>query len=328
MRLCFVVHRYAPYPGGSEYYVQWMAEECVRRGIEVTVFAGENRLHQGDLNGVRVTANPMVLHEPFHAVIVHGGDVGTQNHVLSHIALIRGPVMYLIIKPSHSQVCLQGLRDARWIGCSTFEDWDHVKQYSMEHKAVAVKHGIHPIKRLGQKGLFRTRHNIAPSKKMFLSCGGYWHNKKMKELAQVFESVATENMLLVTTGYDNRSQLMPSPSQHVLPLLLENEHEVGEAIADADLYIMHSSEEGFGLVLLECLLNKTPWISRHIAAARILQSFGRTYQNDEELQWLLQYYSPSQEMIDRGVEYVHQHHLIQHTVDQILAAIQTGEGSQ
>ena len=53
-KICFVVHRYAPFPGGSEYYVQQMAEECVQRHHDVTVLAGE---HKGHLNGVRLTSD-------------------------------------------------------------------------------------------------------------------------------------------------------------------------------------------------------------------------------------------------------------------------------
>ena len=34
MKLLFVVHRYAPFPGGSEYYVQAMTEEALSRGHE------------------------------------------------------------------------------------------------------------------------------------------------------------------------------------------------------------------------------------------------------------------------------------------------------
>ena len=51
----YVVHRYAPYPGGSENYVRDMAEETLKRGYDVTVFAGD---HAGDINGVKVTSNP------------------------------------------------------------------------------------------------------------------------------------------------------------------------------------------------------------------------------------------------------------------------------
>jgi hypothetical protein len=44
-RLLFVVHRYAPYPGGSEYNVQRLAEEAMRRGHRATVLADT---HLGD----------------------------------------------------------------------------------------------------------------------------------------------------------------------------------------------------------------------------------------------------------------------------------------
>ena len=44
-KILYVVHRYAPYPGGSENYVRDMAEETVSRGHDVTELACE---HKGD----------------------------------------------------------------------------------------------------------------------------------------------------------------------------------------------------------------------------------------------------------------------------------------
>ena len=115
MKLCFVVHRYAPFPGGSEYYVQQMAEEALSRGHDVTVLAGE---HKGDLNGVKVTSEVSSLINK-DLVIVHGGDVHVQNYVLSMAKNINSPILYLIIKPSDSPVCLQALKDVKYIGRSS-----------------------------------------------------------------------------------------------------------------------------------------------------------------------------------------------------------------
>jgi hypothetical protein len=61
-RLLFVVHRYAPYPGGSEYHVQRLAEEALRRDHGVTVLADT---HLGDYCGVRVTSDRRIMREPF-----------------------------------------------------------------------------------------------------------------------------------------------------------------------------------------------------------------------------------------------------------------------
>ena len=70
MRLLFVVHRYAPYPGGSEYNTANMAEEMLRRGHDVTVLAGQ---HQGDYNGVKVSNDyNAILNQPWDLIIVHG----------------------------------------------------------------------------------------------------------------------------------------------------------------------------------------------------------------------------------------------------------------
>lgn len=315
MKLCFVVHRYAPFPGGSEYYVQWMAEECQRRGHEVTVFTGQ---HAGDLNGVRVTSDGAIFNDPFDLIIVHGGDVYVQNAVLSAIPRLTSPVLYLIIKPSDSQVCQLAMNHAAAIGCSTIEDWDHSNKYNALPRSHTVRHGIDPNRRTGTRGLFRTQYGISSSTRLFLSCGGYWAHKRMRELAQAFDRANLENAILVTTGYDNSMNLMPSSSSKVLPLMLEKESDVANAIADADVYIMNSSEEGFGLVLLECMLNKTPWIARNIAGARLLNKYGTVYETEAQLGEILKTYTVNCEQLEAGYQYLQSTHLIGHTIDDIL----------
>jgi glycosyltransferase involved in cell wall biosynthesis len=316
MKLCFVVHRYAPFPGGSEYYVQWMAEECQRRGHEVTVFTGK---HDGDLNGVRVTSDGIIFNESFDLIVVHGGDVHVQNAVLSAIPRLTSPVLYLIIKPSDSPVCQLAMNYAAAIGCSTIEDWDHVSKYKAGDRAYVVRHGIDPNRRTGTRGLFREKYGIPNTTRLFLSCGGYWPNKRMRELAQTFEQANLENAILVTTGYDNSMDLMPTASSRVLPLMLERESDVANAIADADVYIMNSSEEGFGLVLLECMLNQTPWIARNIAGARLLKQFGTVYESESQLKEILKTYTVNCEQLVAGSRRLHSTHLIGNTVDDILA---------
>ena len=137
-KICFVVHRYAPFPGGSEYYVQQMAEECVQRHHDVTVLAGE---HKGHLNGVRLTsdANDLLNKD---LIVVHGGDVNVQNFVLTNAKQINSPILYMLIKPSESNICLQALQDVKFIGCSAPEDWEHVKKFGVESKSHKVIHGV------------------------------------------------------------------------------------------------------------------------------------------------------------------------------------------
>jgi glycosyltransferase involved in cell wall biosynthesis len=254
-------------------------------------------------------------------IVVHGGYVGVQNFVLQHAPQINSPVLYMLIKPSESPVCLQALKDAKYIGCSAPEDWEHVKKWGVESKSHKVIHGISPTDCVGEPGLFKKKYNIPKDKRMFLSCGGYWPNKKMIELADAFREANLPDAVLVTTGYDNRFGIMPHAADNVIPLMVEDPKDIKNAIADADCYVMNSDAEGFGLVILESMINKTPWIARNIAGARLLADHGQVYETEKELVPLLQNFKRDANKIVRAHTYVISNHLIKNTVDDILSLL-------
>jgi glycosyltransferase involved in cell wall biosynthesis len=228
---------------------------------------------------------------------------------------INSPILYLLIKPSESPVCLQALKDVKYIGCSTQEDWEHVKKFNVEHKSFKVTHGISLNDCLGVSGRFKEKYGIQKDKRMFLSCGGYWPNKRMIELADAFRKANLSNAILVTTGYDNRHNIMPHASENVIPLMVEDPKDVKDAIADADCYVMNSDTEGFGLVLIESMLNKTNWMARNIAAAKMLSEFGTTYNTEEELVELFKTFKPKDTQL--GYEHIMNNFLIRNTIDDI-----------
>ena len=315
MKLLYVVHRYAPFPGGSEIYVQGMAEESLRRGHEVAVFAGE---HRGNHNGVTVTSDQSILLNNWDLIVVHGGDVYVQDFVLSNASRIPSPILYLIVLPSNSAVCVQAMHDCAAIGCSTNQDFQHCQEHGVSSKAVRIRHGITWQDCMGEPG-FKAKHGITG--RMFLSCGGYWPNKAMRELASTFELANPRDAVLVTTGYDNRMDLMPRENQLVKPLLIDDRKEVLSAIHDADCLIMHSHQEGFGLVLLEAMLNQTPWIARRIAGADLMKQFGQTYETDGELIHRIKTFDRKDFDIEDAYNHVSQNHLIVNTVDDIEQSI-------
>lgn len=326
LNLLFVVHRYPPFRGGSEYYVQAMAEEALSRGHKVTVFSGE---HGGNLNGVRLESNPNVLLEKFDLIIVHGGNVGNQDCVHMNAHVIPSPVLYMLILPSTSHACMKGLRDAKYIGCSTQADWDHVEQFNVESKAVRVRHGIITPRIENQGELerkFRSKFNIA-TKYILLTCGGFWHHKGMIELADVFTRTITAtnrtDITLVCTGYNDNAEHKPRDTQYIKSMYLADRDDVTAAMASADLYIMNSYEEGYGLVLLEAMNQKVPWIARAIAGALQLKEFGITYSGPSELETLLKNPEDTIKSIDVNKAYYHvvtQHSIVQ-TVDDIEACL-------
>lgn len=320
-RILYVVHRYAPYPGGSENYVRDMAEETLSRGHEVWVFAGE---HKGDLNGVKVTDYVNILNEKWDLIVVHGGDVAVQDFVLRNAKYIQSPILFMLILPSESRTYHDALQDCAYIGCSTHDDWAYVIQKGVVNKSKQIRHSVNPKISTGQPG-FREKYGIK-TQYMFLSCGGYWPNKAMQELVDTFNKLGRDDVTLVLTGYDNRHNIKPQESEFVKALMIDDREDVMSAIMETDLYIMHSHREGFGLVLLEAMLNKTPWAARKIAGAKVLKEFGFTYEQDEELlQYMKDFLNAgyvTDETIDKAHQFVLTNHTIKNTVDDILGLIE------
>jgi len=313
-RILYVVHRYAPFPGGSENYVRDMAEETLRRGHIAAVFAGE---HQGELNGVRVTSDANVLLEKWDLIVVHGATVGVQDFVLSNCAKIPSPILFLIILPKEAPIHDFALENIPYIGCSTHEDWDFLYAKNSAYKGVQVSHGIDIRNSMGSPG-FREKYNIT-TKYMFLSCGGFWPNKAMPELIEVFNRLNRDDVTLVLTGYDNRNGMQPPNSYRVKSIMLDSREDVLSAISEADLYIMNSHSEGFGLVILESMANRTPWAARNIAGAKLLSDYGFVYDNDQQLlDYMINFQGVHDTEMNINRDYLVQNHSISNTVDDIL----------
>ena len=314
-KILFVVHRYAPFPGGSETNVKNMAEEMVRRGYEVTVCA---YTHQGDLNGVAVTSDhSMVFSDRWDLIIVHGGDVNSQNFAHDNYSMIKAPVLYLIIKPSESEVCMKGLLNHKYIGYGTSFDQELIKKYKLENKAWYIRYGL-PV----SDTVFPVENavlNKPEGAKIFVSIGGYAPHKKMRELSEAFIKADIPNAHLLTFGYSEGDY--PVPNERIQAYLNQPKSVVMAIVAQADALIMNSSEEGYGLVLLEAMMNKTPWLARDIAGAHDLKQFGKTYNTEDELIEMLRNFDRSQFDIEKSYEYAMKNHTIEVCVNDIERVI-------
>ena len=307
MRILFVVHRYVPFAGGSEYYVRDMAEKMLSRKHEVTVLAHEN---QGDQNGVTVSNDyNAILNQKWDLIVVHGGDCISQNIIHVNADKITSPVLYMLIKPSESPVCLHGLREHRFIGYSTSMDVEHLKKHNVMEKGRRVRHGIVPEMRMTFLAEPKTN-------KTFVSAGGFWKHKAMGSLAYAFTKANIPNAELHLYGY-GEEHLKPAESHNVRCFYGLPKEDVLMAIANADAYIMNSLEEGFGLVLLEAMMNKTPWYARDIAGAHDMALYGNTYNTEDELIEMLRKFERDEKKVKNAFEYVMANHTIQDTCNDI-----------
>jgi len=305
--ILFVVHRYAPYPGGSEVNTQNMAEECQRRGHNVTVLTHE---HKGDLNGVSVTSDYQgMLNKKWDLIIVHGGDVISQNVVHINADKIQSPVLYLLIKPSDSDICVEGLKKHRFLGYGTSMDVEHIKKFGMYEKARRIRYGI------VQQNTIVSKNHVKNIRTTYVSAGGFWHHKAMTPLAKAFLDL---DMIadLYLYGY-GAPELAPKQEKNIQVLFGLPKEDVMNAIANADGYIMNSYEEGFGLVLLEAMMNKVPWFARDIAGAHDMRQFGTLYKDESELIEILRNYKRDERKIEDAYNYAMANHTIHDTVNDI-----------
>src|SRR6185503_6482641 len=236
MKIMFVVHRYVPYEGGSEYFVRDMAEELLRRGHDVTVLCGT---HQGSQNGVKVTSNFNLLNQHYDLILVHGSDVTAQNtiHFNSQYINTVSPVVYMIIKPSLSEISKMGLENNKFLSYSSQLDIDFLKDQNKLFKARRIRHGIVPERTIG--------HFKASNTPIFVSAGGVYPNKAMTELADLYDQsgIAGELHLYGYGMFENA----PSESASVKVFKGCAKDEVMAAIKSASAYILNSTEEGYGL---------------------------------------------------------------------------------
>jgi len=307
MKICYVAHRYYPFPGGTEYYVKNLAEETMAQGHDVTVLAAQNR---GNQNGVKVTNDLNVLiRDQFDLVVVHGSGVAMQDSVLLNARQIPSPVMFMIVRPEESAQIFPAMENSTYIACSTPTDWRFVKKYRQDHKSVQVNHSISPF----DKPLNSEKHNPYGNP-YAISVGGFWSHKGHKELSESWTCEKT----LVMTGYNKDHNWTPRPKQNQHVEFLEHKDQVLEKISGSDLLILNSQYEGFGLVLLEAMWNDVPWASTPIAGAEVLKEHGFVYNSLDELME----YVDGNDYKKGDKEFIRENHLTDTTVKQIVGAVQ------
>jgi glycosyltransferase involved in cell wall biosynthesis len=302
-KVLFVVHRYSPYPGGSENNTKNMAEGLFSRGHSVTVLAHE---HKGDLNGVWLTSDYNVLvNQKWDLVIIHGCDVISQNIAHVNAANIKSPILYLIIKPTETAVGVHGMKFATRIGYGTTDDIEHLRKFGYLDKGRRVRYGIVPEEVIGT---FTERGNY------YISAGGFSPHKGMNALADIWNKSNVQDELHLY-GYSNDPS--PPETDKVKIFRGKSKKEVMDAIACSKGYIMNSYEEGFGLVLLEAMINKVSVFSRNIAGAKDMGYMSR-YDTEEQLMEKIRAYRIGVERTSKAnYEYVMTNHTVRQQVNDI-----------
>jgi len=292
-----------------------MAKEMLGRGYDVTILAHE---HQG-YHGIPVTNDYEILNHEWDLIIVHGADVISQNIALVNAHQIKSPILYMIIKPSDSLTAINGMKDCAYIGYSTYNDVYHIQRHNHQDKARRVRHGIVVDDWNDHEFVYTPKKMVDPEMISVVSVGGFSPHKGMNELADTFNKHRIPGMRLYLSGYMDQ-RLAPQESDYVRVFKYLTRSEARDLINQADVYVMNSYEEGFGLVLLEAMLAKVPWIARSgVGAVNDLGRYGTVVNNAEGIMYALEQFKNTRVFsdVDEAREYVLQNHMIRHTCDDI-----------
>lgn len=307
MKILFVVHRTYPYNGGSEYNVKLISESLSNIGYEVSVLTDQSK---GNYGNVKVTTNRNILFSNYYDwIIIHGNDMPIQDYTLNNIINIKSKVLYWVIKPSDSESAINGFKYSTLIGWGTSYDYNQVIKYNCLNKSKYIRYACDVDASLGEKS-----ENYY---KYFLSSGGFANHKGFNELINIFLDLNLSDTKLVLTGYiGNMSEVS---SDKIIIKKVEKRTDYLNILRNSDLYIMNSFDEGFGLVLLDAMINKVPWISRNIAGATDMIKYGSVYSKPDELKQLILNHNRDEYKVKSAYEYV----ISERTVQQMTKDFET-----
>jgi glycosyltransferase involved in cell wall biosynthesis len=292
MKILFVVHRTYPYNGGSEYNIKLISEGLSNVGYDVSVLTDASI---GSYGNVKVINDRNVLFSnDYDWIIIHGNDMPIQDYALNNIQQIKSKVLYWIIKPSNSLSAINGFKYANIIGWGTSYDYSHVVKHNCLNKSRYIRYACDIEDSIGIK----TKSTI----RYFFSSGGFAQHKGFNELVQTFLELNLTDTKLILSGYIGEK---PDVNHNnIIIHKLDNRKDYLNMLTNSTLYIMNSFDEGFGLVLLDAMINKVPWISRNIAGATDMSTYGNTYLDKNELKSLMVNFDSNNKKIQSAYEYV------------------------
>jgi len=301
-----VAQKYKPHIGGTANFVQTIAEGLDSAGHKTIVLA-DNGGEDHYLNNVLVTSNFEYVLASYNAILIIDSCLKTYTTKwLEYTHKISSPIYYWLLENRYTVNNCQSIGEA---DCVIY--YSELTKQMLNHfhvKGHYVPPGINienSIQNKGQSGI---------TTEYYMSASGYWAHKRHNDLARIFNFL--QYPILINTGCCNEPHI-PQDSDFVRNLIINEKEHMLKILADSQCYIMHSLFEGFGLILLEAMINKVPWYAYHTGGAIDLQHWGFTYtHNDELIKAIL---NNEWEHIDvqAAYEYAVEHHSISNMISAL-----------
>jgi len=311
VRILLTCHRFWPSVGGTEEVVEQLARHYVALGHDVTVFSSDEpgAPEREERDGYLIRRFPLqrrgkfrfppksyreaVLAPGWDVVHLHGQRVWSTDYLYRHLKRSPAPVVFtahgffqrsqgtpLLSDLYYRVVMPRALRHVAAVTALTGPERDELVSFGVDpRKLHVIPNGFVEAEFAALPRGFRARHGIAPGAPLLLYVGGFYRNKRCDRLVELAADTGTTlalvgkeahpehglaecKALAARTGADARF-LGVLPRQDVLA-----------GYAEADLFVLASDFEGFGLVLLEAMAAGLPFLSTPCGAAPDLAALG------------------------------------------------------
>ena len=312
MNILLTAHRFWPHLGGTEEAVARLAAACARRGHHVTVATSDEPESPADEmhDGYRIRRfalqrrgrfrfppreyREFVSQPDWDVVHLHGQRVWSTDYLYRRFRHIPAPIVFTaygfyqwhmerlpILNDVYYRVVLpRALRHAAAATVTTTREGDELAAWGVDETKIRhIPVGIDPAEFEDLPRGFRKRHGIAPDAPLMLYVGGFYPNKRVDHLVRAAATAKATLALVGKDGYGRHGRAecealareLDADVRFFGPLPRE---DVLSAYAESDVFVMASSFEGYGIVLLEALAAGLPFVSTPAGAAPDLAERG------------------------------------------------------
>lgn len=310
MKLLLTAHRFWPHVGGTELAVESLAKRFAAKGHDVTVATSmePGTASEETRDGYRVRRFEMrrvgkfrfppaeykelVLSGEHDLVHMHGQRIWSSDHLYPQLRRARSPIVFtahgfaqwhrdrvpVVDWLYYHQVLPRALRHTSCVTALTEQERDDLVGFGVAaDKIVRIGDGYEPDEFRALPSGFRKRHGFAADERLLLYAGGFYANKRVDRLV---EAAAGLDATLVVLGADadgTRARIEAQArarNARLRALGRVPREDVLSAYREADVFVLGSDFEGYGLVLLEAMAAGLPFVSTPCGAAPELAATG------------------------------------------------------
>lgn len=312
MRILLTSHRFWPSVGGTEEVVERLAGSYARAGHDVTVFTSDEpkRPAEETRNGYAIRRFALkrrgrfrfpppeyrqaVLSDRWDVVHLHGQRVWSTDYLYRHLAKAKAPVVFtahgfyqwhmerlpLLNDYYYRWLLPRSLRHCAAVTALTTPERDELRAWGVpDDKMRIVPDGFDAAEFGTLPRGFRTAHGFSGHEPLLLYVGGFYPNKRVDRLVHVAAQTGAHLAVIGKEqdkrhGLDECRAIAERTGAKVKFLGKLPREDVLAAYAEADLFLLGSDFEGFGLVLLEAMAAGLPFVATRAGAAPDLAAHG------------------------------------------------------